>query len=93
MGNVSSIVDNRSSSNSQSFGYDHCDRLISWTLGGATQSYAWEEVVGGAIKTAYEFDEKLVAVRASSAGVSYLHGDHLGSVRLATNASATLLSQ
>jgi RHS repeat-associated protein len=41
VGNISAITDNRTSSNSQSFGYDALDRLTSWTLGSTTQSYAY----------------------------------------------------
>ena len=48
----------------------------------------WEETVGGAVKSYYTLNGTLIALRDSGANVvTYLHGDHLGSVSLATSAS------
>ena len=48
----------------------------------------WEEVAGGAVKSYYTLNGTVVALRDSGANaVTYLHGDHLGSISLATNAS------
>jgi RHS repeat-associated protein len=192
VGNVTAITDNKSASNNQTFGYDHRDRLTSWTLNGVTQTYAynaignltskagttytypasgassvrphtpsqvgataysydgngnllndggraytwnadnlptqithvsgnetysydadgervkkvkgstttvyleglWEEVAGGAVKVYYPFSGQVVAVRDTGSGVvTYLHGDHLGSVSVATNQSQGIANQ
>ncbi len=55
----------------------------------------WEESVGSGAssKSYYQFNGQTIAMRDSIAGVTYLHGDHLGSVSLATNASGSLVSQ
>jgi hypothetical protein len=42
--NVTAIADNKASTNNQTYGYDHRDRLTSWTLNGTTQSYAYNEI-------------------------------------------------
>jgi RHS repeat-associated protein len=55
----------------------------------------WEEdVVGGvsqATRSLYSFNGTVVAQRDAN-GVVYLHGDHLGSISVATNASGAKLS-
>jgi len=43
-GNVTAISDNRSAANTQSYSYDERDRLVSWTLGSSTQSYAYNTI-------------------------------------------------
>jgi hypothetical protein len=55
----------------------------------------WEETLGSGatVKTHYSFGGQLVAVRNSApASLSYLHGDHLSSVRLATGTSGAVLN-
>src|SRR5262249_27358317 len=44
VGNVTSITDKLNAANNESFGYDHRNRLTSWTLGGATQSYGYDTI-------------------------------------------------
>lgn len=44
VGNVISLTDKRAIQPSQSFSYDDRDRLISWTLGSATQSYSYDSI-------------------------------------------------
>jgi RHS repeat-associated protein len=39
--NVTAITDNKASTNNQTYGYDHRDRLTSWTLNGTTQTYTY----------------------------------------------------
>jgi hypothetical protein len=54
----------------------------------------WEQAIGGAAKQYYLFNGQVVAMRDSSTNaVTYLHGDHLGSVSLATNSSGAVVSQ
>jgi RHS repeat-associated protein len=42
--NVKTITDNLSSSNNQTYTYDHRDRLTSWTLGSTTQTYTYNAI-------------------------------------------------
>jgi len=67
----------------ETYGYDADGERITRTNSSVTTVYLgglWEETSGGAVKQYYPFNGTVVAVRDSSAGVSYLHGDHLGSV-------------
>jgi hypothetical protein len=61
--------------------------------GGVTTAYfegLWEQTTAGAWKTYYTFNGQVVALRDSATNaVTYLHGDHLGSVSVTTNASGT----
>ena len=52
----------------------------------------WEQTTAGARTLYYSFNGQGVAMR-NSAGVTYLHGDHLGSISLATNSSGAIVSQ
>jgi RHS repeat-associated protein len=55
----------------------------------------WEEAIGGATKLYYSFNGQAIAVRdtAGSGSLTYLHGDHLGSVGLATTTGGAIASQ
>jgi hypothetical protein len=54
----------------------------------------WEQIVGGASTRYYTVGGQVVAMRDSATtAVTYLHGDHLGSVSLATNNSGARVSQ
>jgi RHS repeat-associated protein len=56
----------------------------------------WEEVVSGAVSKYYTLNGDPVALRTHSGGAStltYLHGDHLGSVSVTTTASQGVASQ
>jgi RHS repeat-associated protein len=44
VGNVTAITDNKSAANSQTYAYNHRDRLTSWMLNGATQSYTYNAI-------------------------------------------------
>jgi YD repeat-containing protein len=66
----------------ESYGYDGDNERVKKVRSGATTIYLeglWEEAVGGATKVYYSFNGQPVAVREGNA-LSYLHGDHLGSV-------------
>jgi RHS repeat-associated protein len=68
---------------------------VTKTAAGTTTIYLeglWEEVVGGAQQAYYVVGGQPVAVRTAS-GVTYLHGDHLGSVGLATDATGNEVSR
>jgi YD repeat-containing protein len=52
----------------------------------------WEEVVGGTQTRYYTFNGQVIAVRAGSNGVTYLHGDHLGSISVSTSATGQVLN-
>jgi YD repeat-containing protein len=75
-------------SGSETYRYDGDGERVLVTRGSTTTAYLaglWEEVVGGAVKQYYQFNGQVVAMRDSSTNsVTYLHGDHLGSVSLAT---------
>ena len=43
-GNVTGITDLLNAANTQSYGYDARDRLTSWTLGGTTATYAYNNI-------------------------------------------------
>ncbi|HEX2912230.1 MAG TPA: RHS repeat-associated core domain-containing protein [Chloroflexia bacterium] len=86
----------------EAYTYDGDGERITRTVGGVTTAYLggglWEEVVAGNgtgnTKSLYQFNGKTVALRDSSTAiVSYLHADHIGSVSLVTNASGTATSQ
>jgi RHS repeat-associated protein len=76
----------------ETYGYDADGERITRTSSGVTTVYLvgglWEETSAGAVKQYYPFNGTVVAVRDSSAGVSYLHGDHLGSVSATSGAQA-----
>jgi RHS repeat-associated protein len=81
-----------------SYGYDGGGERVRAVSGGVTTIYLeglWEETLGtgATVKTHYSFGGQLVAVRNSApASLSYLRGDHLGSVRLATGTSGAVLN-
>ncbi|MBK9712369.1 MAG: hypothetical protein IPO81_13770 [Kouleothrix sp.] len=52
----------------------------------------WEQTTSGARTLYYTFHGQVVAMR-TSAGVTYLHGDHLGSVSLATDSAGAVVSR
>jgi hypothetical protein len=56
------------------------------TLGGL-----WEEVVGGTQTRYYVFNGQVIAVRAGTT-LTYLHGDHLGSISVSTSATGQVLN-
>ncbi|MBK9943314.1 MAG: RHS repeat-associated core domain-containing protein [Kouleothrix sp.] len=77
----------------ETYAYDADGERISRTSAGTTTIYlqgSWEETTTGAVKRYYLLDQEVVAVRDSAAGnaVSYLHGDHLGSLSVASDAAA-----
>jgi RHS repeat-associated protein len=57
----------------------------------------WEEDSSGVRKTYIQFGGKVVAVKERNSGgtvtTTYLHGDHLGSMSLATSSAGTVSSQ
>lgn len=82
-------------STTESFTYDADNERVAKTVGSTTTVYfagLWEQVVGGARKLYYTFNGQVIAVRDSVSGLAYLHGDHLGSVSVATNSAGALLS-
>jgi RHS repeat-associated protein len=75
----------------ETYGYDADGERITRTTAGVTTVYLgglWEETSAGAVKQYYSFNGTVVAVRDSSLGVSYIHGDHLGSVSATTGVQA-----
>jgi hypothetical protein len=91
------LVGESQTSGSESYSYDGDGERVKVVRGSTTTVYLeglWEEVAGGAAKSYYTVNGQTVAVRdRSSNAVTYLHGDHLGSVSVATNASGALASQ
>jgi RHS repeat-associated protein len=83
--------------NGETYLYDADGERVAKTVGSTTTVYfqgIWEQVVGGASKLYYTFNGQVVAMRDTSANtVTYLHGDHLGSVSLATNSSGAVVSK
>ncbi len=76
----------------ETYSYDADGERITRTTGGVTTVYLaglWEETSAGAVKQYYIFNGAVVAVRDSSAGVSYLHADHLGSVSATSGMQAS----
>jgi RHS repeat-associated protein len=77
--------------------YDADGERVAKTAGGVTTVYfqgIWEQIVGGASTRYYSFNGQVVAMRDSATNaVTYLHGDHLGSVSLATNSSGAVVSK
>ena len=82
---------------SESYTYDADGEQVSKTAGNATTIYfqgLWEQVIGGTSKRYYTFNGQVIAMRDSGTNaVTYLHGDHLGSVSVATNSSGAVVSQ
>jgi len=81
----------------ESYIYDADGERVAKTVGGVTTVYlqgVWEQIVGGASTRYYTFNGQVVAMRDSATNaVTYLHGDHLGSVSLATNSSGAVVSR
>ena len=81
------------SSGTESYTYDADGERVVRVAGGVTTAYfegLWEQTTAGAWKTYYTFNGQVVALRDSATNaVTYLHGDHLGSVSVTTNASGT----
>jgi YD repeat-containing protein len=77
--------------------YDADGERIARTVGGQTTIYTqglWEDTIGVSAKRLYRVNGQIVASRdGGTNAVTYLHGDHLGSVSLTTTSSGALLSQ
>jgi RHS repeat-associated protein len=84
-------------SGSESYTYDADGERVKKVRGSVTTLYyegQWEEVAGGAAQIVYTFNGQAIAMRASNTNaVTYLHGDHLGSVSVATNMAGAIASQ
>ena len=79
----------------ETYGYNGDSERVTKTVGVTTTTYLeglWEATSTSAVKTYYAFGGQMVAVR-DSAGVSYLHGDHLGSVSVATTSTGAAASR
>ena len=81
----------------ETYQYDAETNRVSSTRNGLTTFYLglWEENSNGVKKVYYQFGDSVVAMRVqdgTSTGVTYLHGDHLGSISLATSSSGTIAS-
>ena len=80
----------------ENYTYDADNERVAKAAGGATTIYfqgVFEQTVGAGWKQYYSFNGQTVAMRDNAGTVTYLHGDHLGSVSLATNSSGALASQ
>ena len=84
----------------ENYTYDADSRRVKITTSQATTLYLegmWDENVGtGAVKQHYLLDGKVVAVRRTAGGTStltYLHGDPLGSISVATATGGAVVSQ
>jgi len=81
----------------ESYTYDADGERVAKTVGVVTTVYLqglWEQIVGGASTRYYPFNGQVVAMRDSATNaVTYLHGDHLGSVSLATNSAGAVVSR
>ena len=80
---------------SEDYTYDADGERLTRTVNGVTTvelAGLWAEVVGGATKVSYPFHGTIVAMREGST-VTTRHGDHLGSVSLATTSGALLSQQ
>ena len=79
----------------ESYTYDADGERVARTVQGVTTvmfAGLWERDSTGGTRTFYMFHGQVVAMRQGRA-VTYLHGDHLGSISVATGAGGTLLSQ
>ena len=78
----------------ETYGYDADSERVTRTVGGATTVYlgALIEQTGGAVKRYYSFNGANVAVRSAS-GVSYLYGDHLGSMGASSDGAGGTISR
>ena len=81
----------------ETYQYDADTNRVSSTRNGLTTFYLglWEENSYGVKKAYYQFGSGTVAMRVqdgTATGVTYLHGDHLGSVSLATSSNGTIAS-
>jgi RHS repeat-associated protein len=61
------------------------------TVTTVTMGGLWEEVVGGTQTRYYVFNGQVIAVRAGTT-LTYLHGDHLGSISVSTSATGQVLN-
>lgn len=83
----------------EGYNYDADGEQVSRSRSGTITYYfggMWEEDSTGTIRAMYSFGGKIVATRQRVSGVdtvSYLQGDHLGSVSLATSSSGAVANQ
>jgi RHS repeat-associated protein len=80
---------------SETYGYNADSLRVRKVRSGVTTIYLeglWEQTSSGTTRRFYTLNGQVVAVRTnagSSNTVSYLHGDHLGSISVTTTASGT----
>jgi RHS repeat-associated protein len=81
----------------ESYQYDADGERIVRIAGGVTTVYSqnvWEQTTTGARKLYYTFNGEVVAMRDSSTNaVTWLQGDQLGSVSMATNSAGQVVSK
>lgn len=80
-------------SGTTSYVYDGDGNRVKKTVGSTSTYYVgnYYEVTNGAVTKYYYFGKQRVAMKVGSA-VTYLHGDHLGSTSVTTNASGQCTS-
>lgn len=76
--------------------YDTNGNRVGRTRNGQTTIYAfgvWEDTLGVNARKLYTFNGQVVAQRDGAGTLTYLHGDHLGSTSIATNAAGAVVSR
>jgi RHS repeat-associated protein/uncharacterized repeat protein (TIGR01451 family) len=78
----------------EGYTYDADGIRTSSTAGDRKTVYAagWEYTIGGTQRKIYTFNGQVVAQRDNNTTVTFLHADHLGSIRATTNASGAVTS-
>jgi RHS repeat-associated protein len=77
--------------------YDADGERVKRVVGGVATTYfanLWEQTGSAAAKQYYTLNGQVIAMRDTGTNVvTYLHGDHLGSVSMATDSGGTTISQ
>lgn len=80
----------------QPYTYDADGQRVARTRSGVTTVYLGglveEDLAPSATRTLYQFDGQVIAQRDAT-GVLYLHGDHLGSIAVATSSTGAVVSR
>ncbi|MCC6627817.1 MAG: RHS repeat-associated core domain-containing protein, partial [Chloroflexi bacterium] len=80
----------------ETYAYDADGTRARRTVGGVTTAYVGDDdevdAPGGAWRVSYRVGGQVVAQRTSAGVVTYLHGDHLGSVSAATSSSGAVVN-
>lgn len=80
----------------ENYTYDGDGNRVARTRNGQTTVYfdgLWDDTLGVNARTLYTFNGQVVAQRDGAGSVTYLHGDHFGSISVVTTSSGAVASR